>query len=102
MKKQKKEVYQLVEPLTIGEETIEEVTIRRKLQYLRSHTLKAGIGRDDEIIVNIDFGTLIDLASKMTAQPASTLDEMNEEDQGYIMSQAQDFLFKALGTGKSK
>lgn len=100
----KERTYTLKEPVTLGEsdkaETVTHVTITRKLKYLRNHTLRAGADADGGVSINIDFGTLIDLGSKMIGHPPAVLDEMCEADQAVIMQEASDFLFNALGTGK--
>ena len=52
--------------------------------------------------INFDFDTLINLGSKMIGHPVSTLEEFDEDDQSEILQEANDFLFKHLGTGKAQ
>lgn len=98
----KEEVYTLAEPVEFGKETITEVTIQRKLKHLRGFGLRAGSSVNGDTMLNIDFGTLIDLACKMIAQPLSVMEEMCEQDQSYLIGAAQDFLMSRLGTGKAQ
>lgn len=98
----KEENYTLLEPVEFGKETITEVTIQRKLKHLRNFSVRAGSSTSGDTMLNIDFGTLIDLACKMIAQPLSVMDEMGEQDQAYLIQAAQDFLFSRLGTGKAQ
>lgn len=97
----KETTYKLKEPVQLGAEgeLVEEVTIARKLKLLRSHSLRAGVGSNNEVTVHLDFGTIIDLSAKMIGQPPALLDEMCDEDQRFIMGEAQGFLLGALGTG---
>lgn len=97
----KERVYVLQEPITFGKEEITEVTITRKLKHLRTCSLRAGADASGGVSVNIDFGVLIDLGSKMIAQPPAVLEEMSEEDQSVVIQEANDFLFKHLGSGKA-
>lgn len=96
----KERVYSLKEPVTFGTEEITEVTISRKLKYLRGQTLKAGVGAGEEVTIHFDFGTIMDVAAKMIGQVPAFLDELGEDDLGEIMGEAQSFLFSNLGTGK--
>lgn len=102
----KERVYELTEPVTIGTgdkaEEIVEVTIKRKLKYLRGCSVRAGADGSGGVSINFDFDTLIGLASKMVALPESTLEAFNEEDQSEIIQEANNFLFKHLGTGKAQ
>lgn len=98
----KEEAYTLKEPVEFGKETISEVLIQRKLKHLRNFSLRAGQGAGGETLINIDFGTLIDLAGKMVAYPLTVLEDMCEEDQSYLIQAAQDFLMSRLGTGKAQ
>ncbi|TKD40584.1 hypothetical protein [Azotobacter chroococcum] len=95
----KERVYILTEPVQFGTETITQVTITRKLKHLRSCTLRAGADAKGEVSVNLDFGTLIDLGAKMIGHPVTVLEEFAEEDQSVVIQEANDFLFKHLGTG---
>lgn len=103
MAKSKK--YTLTQPATVGTgedaETITEVTITRKLQYLRGVVIKAGMDGSGGMAVNIDIGQSLDLATKMIGHPLAVLDAMEDEDQAYILEQANDFLFSSLGNGKA-
>lgn len=102
----KERTIKLKEPVTIGTgdkaEHITEVTIRRKLKYLRGCSVKAGADGSGGVSINFDFDTLLDLGSKMVAYPVSTLEEFSEDDQSEIISEASNFLLKHLGTGKAQ
>lgn len=102
----KERVYVLTEPVTIGTgekaEEHTEVVIKRKLKYLRGCSVRAGADGNGGVSINFDFDTLIELASKMVALPVSTLEEFSEEDQSEIIQEANNFLFKHLGTGKAQ
>lgn len=102
----KERVYQLKEEVRIGKsenaEVITEVTIRRKLKYLRGMTVRAGADGAGGVSVTFDFDTLINLGARMIGHPVSTLEEFDEDDQSEIMQEANDFLFKHLGTGKAQ
>lgn len=95
--------YTLKHPVTLGigdkAEIITEVTITRKLKHLRNYSLRAGADDKGGVSINIDFGTLIDLGSKMIGRLPGELEEFDEDDQSIIIQEAQDFLFKHLGTG---
>ncbi|MFC0710755.1 hypothetical protein [Azorhizophilus paspali] len=96
----KERVHTLAEPVQFGSETITQVTITRKLKHLRNCTLRAGADAKGEVSVNIDFGTLIDLGAKMIGHPVAALEEFAEEDQSVVIQEANDFLFRHLGTGQ--
>lgn len=102
----KERVYTLIEPVTIGTgdkaETITEVTIKRKLKHLRNCTVKAGADGAGGVSINFDFNTLIELASRLSGLNVSTLEELHEDDQSELIQEANDFLFKHLGTGKAQ
>lgn len=102
----KERIYQLTEPVTIGSgdkaEHITEVTIKRKLKYLRNCSVKAGADGAGGVSINFDFNTLIELASRMTGLNISTIEEFEEDDQSELIQEANDFLFKHLGTGKAQ
>lgn len=98
----KERVHILSEPVQFGSEEITQVTITRKLKHLRTCTLKAGADAGGGVSVNIDFGVLIDLGSKMIGHPPAVLEEMGEEDQSVVIQEANDFLFRHLGTGKAQ
>lgn len=98
----KERVFILSEPVSIGSEEITQVTIKRKLKYLRGCSVRAGSDGAGGVSINFDFDTLIDLGSKMIGQPVSTLEEFSEEDQSEIIQEANNFLFKHLGTGKAQ
>ena len=92
-------VYSLVEPVQFGSELVEHVTISKKLKFLRGQTLKASVGKGEEVTIHFDFGTIMDVACKMIGQVPAFLDELGDEDRGVIMGDAQSFLFSNLGTG---
>lgn len=102
MASNKERIYKLKEPVHFGDDVIEEVTITRKLKFLRSHSLSVRVSDNNEVGLNLDFGTIIDLGSKMIGHPPAVIDEMHEDDQGEIMEAARDFLLSALGTGKKE
>lgn len=91
--------YELKTPVTFGGEEITEVTIARKLKFLRGQTIRAGAGAGGDVKVDIDLGAQMDLACKMIGQVPAFLEELDQEDLGVIMEAALDFLFSALGTG---
>ena len=96
----KERVHTLAEPVQFGSETISQVMITRKLKHLRNCTLRAGADAKGEVSVNLDFGTLIDLGAKMIGHPVAVLEEFAEEDQSVVIQEANDFLFRHLGTGQ--
>lgn len=102
----KERTYKLTEPVSIGTgekaEHITEVTIKRKLKYLRGCSVKAGADGAGGVSINFDFDTLIELASRMTGHNVSTLEEFDEEDQSELIQEANNFLFKHLATGKAQ
>lgn len=95
----KERVHVLSVPVMFGKEEITEVTIARKLRHLRSCSIKAGADGNGGVSINIEFGTLIDLGSKMIGHTPAVLEDMAEEDQQVILKEANDFLLSALGTG---
>lgn len=96
----------LKEPVMIGSgdkaQEITEVTIRRKLKYLRGMAVRAGADGAGGVSITFDFDTLINLGSKMIGEPISTLEEFDEEDQSFIMKEANNFLLTHLGTGPAQ
>ena len=92
-------VYTLAEPVQFGSELVEHVTITKKLKFLRGQTLRASVGKSEEVTIHFDFGTIMDVAAKMIAQVPAFLDELGDEDRATIMGEAQSFLFSNLGTG---
>lgn len=94
--------HKLKTPVQFGSETIEQVTISRKLKFLRGCTVKAGADAKGGVSIDLDYGTLIDLGSKMIGQPAAVLDDMDEDDQSIIIQAANDFLLKHLGAGTQR
>jgi len=96
-------VYTLKEPVKFGSEEVTEVTISYKLKHLRSCTVKVGVeeGSKDSALLALDMGQLIDLASKMTGRVPAFLDELCDEDQAHLISEANSFLLSRLGTGPS-
>lgn len=99
----KERIHQLIKGVTIGSaDEITEVTITRKLKYLRGCSVQAGADGAGGVSIKFDFETLIELASKMVGLPLSTLEEFSEDDQSVIIQEANDFLFKHLGTGKAQ
>lgn len=98
----KERVLKLKEAVHIGSEEITEVTIKRKLKYLRGCSVRAGADGAGGVSINFDFDTLINLGSKMIGHPVSTLEEFDEDDQSEILQEANSFLFKHLGTGQAQ
>lgn len=102
-------VYSLKEPIrqfkkgtdeVVGE--ITEVTISYKLKHLRSCSVKVGVSEEKEgAVLSMDMGQLIDLAGKMTGLLPSQLDDLSDEDQSHLISEANSFLLSRLGTGPS-
>ncbi len=97
MAKEKKIV--LIEPVEFGSETVTELTLTRKLKYLRGYTLRVTSDGKGNGALDLDFSTLIDLGSKMVGRAPAFVDEMGEDDQGVIIQEARDFLLKHLGGG---
>lgn len=89
----------LAEPVDFGKETVSELTVTRKLKYLRGHALRVTTDGKGNGGMDIDFATLIDLGAKMVGQPPAFLEEMGEDDQTAVIEEARDFLLKHLGTG---
>lgn len=95
----KEKVIQLKEPVTFGSETIAELTVTRKLKYLRGHTLRVTSDGKGNGGMDIDFGTLMDVGAKMIGRAPAFLDELCEDDQAVVIQEASDFLVSRLGTG---
>ncbi|GAB7527910.1 hypothetical protein PS3A_03160 [Pseudomonas sp. 3A(2025)] len=89
----------LTEPVTFGKETCTELTVVRKLKYLRGHALRVTSDGKGCGGIDMDFATLIDLGAKMVGQPPALLEELSEDDQERVIQEARDFLFKHLGGG---
>lgn len=90
----------LKEPVVFGSETIAELTITRKLKYLRGHALRVTSDGQGNGGMDVDFATLLDLGAKMVGQPPAFLEELGEDDQSEVIQEARDFLLQHLGTGK--
>lgn len=95
----KEKVIKLKVPVQFGSETVTQLTVTRKLKYLRGHSLRVTSDGKGNGGMEIDFGTLMDLGAKMIGQAPAFLDDMSEEDQAVIMQEASDFLVSRLGTG---
>lgn len=90
---------QLHEPVQFGSETVEELTMSFKLKHLRGHALRiVGDGKGGGGL-DLDFGTLIDLAAKLIGRTPAFLDELCDADQSAILQEARDFLLSRLATG---
>jgi hypothetical protein len=89
----------LKEPVQFGSESVTELTISRKLKYLRGHSLRITSDGKGSGAIDLDFSTLIDLGSKMAGRAPSFVDEMGEEDQAVLIQEARDFLLAHLGGG---
>lgn len=97
-------VYTLKEPVKFGSDEITEVTISRKLKYLKGCVVRVGVNEDgakDAATLNLDMGQLIDLAGRMTGLTPSQMEDLHEDDQAHLISEANSFLFSRLGTGPS-
>ena len=92
---------QLKEPVNFGGQEISELTIKYKLNYLRNATMRVTVneGKGDEVGIDLNLGTIIDLASKMIGEAPALLDELGDHDRGIVMEEARDFLLGSLGTG---
>jgi hypothetical protein len=95
----KEKVITLKEPVPFGSETISELTISRKLKYLRGHSLRITSDGKGNGAIDLDFSTLIDLGSKMAGRPPAFIDDMDEADQAVLIQEARDFLLAHLGGG---
>ena len=100
MAKEKK--VSLIEPVQFGSETVTELTLSRKLKFLRGHSLRVTSDGKGSGAIDLDFSTLIDLSSKMAGRPPAFIDDMGEEDQGVLIQEARDFLLKHLGGGSQE
>lgn len=98
----KEKVIQLVEPAEFGNQSFSEVTVTRKLKYLRGHALRITSDGKGSGGVDMDFATLIDLAAKMVGQPPAVIEELSEDDQAVLIQEARDFLLKHLGGGSQE
>lgn len=99
MAKTKESTLLLTEPVQFGSETVTELTIVRKLKYLRGHTLRVTSDGKGSGTVDLDFSTLIDLGAKLSGRTPAFIEEMDEDDQGALIQEARDFLLKHLGGG---
>ena len=89
----------LKEPVQFGTETVTELTLSRKLKYLRGHSLRITSDGKGSGAIDLDFSTLIDLGAKMAGRAPAFIDEMDEEDQSVLLEEARDFLLAHLGGG---
>lgn len=97
----KQTTHTLAEPVQFGSEQITQITISRKLKFLRGCTLRAGADSKGGVSLDMDYGTLIDLGAKMIGHPAAVLEDFAEDDQSLVIQAANDFLLKHLGAGKA-
>lgn len=95
----REKVIQLLEPVQFGSERIEELTMSFKLKHLRGHSLRVVSDGKGNGGMDLDFGTLIDLAAKLVGRAPAFLEELGEEDQGVVIQEARDFLLSRLATG---
>lgn len=93
-------LHELKTPVVFGGQEITELTIRRKLGFLRGQHISVGVSASGEAKVDLDIGAQLDLAAKMIGQVPAFLDELDQEDLAVVMEAAQSFLFSALGTGQ--
>jgi len=98
----KEKVLQLAEQVTFGKDTFSELTVTRKLKYLRGHALRVTSDGKGSGGVDIDFATLIDLGAKMVGHPPALIEELSEDDQAAVIQEARDFLLKHLGGGSQE
>lgn len=89
----------LKEPVQFGSESVTELTVSRKLKYLRGYSLRITSDGKGSGAIDLDFSTLIDLGSKMAGSAPAFIDEMSEEDQAVLIQEARDFLLAHLGGG---
>lgn len=98
----KEKTIQLTEQVTFGKGTFSELTVTRKLKYLRGFALRVTSDGKGSGGVDIDFATLIDLGAKMVGHPPALIEELSEEDQAAVIQEARDFLLKHLGGGSQE
>ena len=98
----KEKIIQLAEPVSFGKDTFTELTVTRKLKYLRGFALRVTSDGKGSGGVDIDFATLIDLGAKMVGHPPALIEELGEDDQAVIIQEARDFLLKHLGGGSQE
>jgi hypothetical protein len=98
----KEKTIQLTEQVTFGKDTLSELTVTRKLKYLRGFALRVTSDGKGSGGVDIDFATLIDLGAKMVGHPPALIEELSEEDQAAVIQEARDFLLKHLGGGSQE
>ncbi|MNJ63285.1 hypothetical protein D3C77_591780 [compost metagenome] len=90
----------LVEPVEFGSETVSELTMTRKLKFLRGHSLRVTSDGKGNGALDLDFSTLIDLGAKMAGRAPAFIEELGEDDQGVVIQEARDFLLARLGAGQ--
>lgn len=95
----KEKVVPLKVPVQFGSESVSEVTITRKLKFLRGYSLRVASDGKGNGSLDLDFSTLIDLSAKLIGRAPAFIDEMGEEDQGVLIQEARDFLLQHLGAG---
>jgi len=95
----KEKLITLKEPVEFGSETVTELTMTFKLKHLRGHALRVVSDGKGNGGLDLDFGTLIDLAAKLVGRAPAFLEELGEEDQGVVLQEARDFLLSRLATG---
>jgi hypothetical protein len=98
----KEKTIQLTEPVTFGKDTFTELTVTRKLKYLRGHTLRVTSDGKGNGGADMDFATLIDLGAKLVGHPPAFIEELSEDDQATVIGEARDFLLKHLGGGSQE
>ena len=98
----KEKIIPLSEPVTFGKDTYNELTVTRKLKYLRGFALRVTSDGKGSGGVDIDFATLIDLGAKMVGHPPALIEELSEDDQAAVIQEARDFLLKHLGGGSQE
>lgn len=90
--------YTLKTPVTDGKDEVTELTLKYKLNYTHGQSLTVG-STGDGGSMKVDPKSIITVAAKMIGKVPEFLDELEPEDQGYILGEARDFLLSSLGTG---
>lgn len=78
-------------PIQYGSETIAELELRApKAKDMRGMPLQ------------MDFDSMLTLASRCTAQPPSVIDELSFDDLTAVMEEISNFIGRGLPTGKPR
>lgn len=91
----------LAAPITHGSETITALTVSApRAKHMRGLKLKLG-GGDGQFFVDLDTGSLVDLAGKLCNVPPSVIDELSFQDFPAVVDAVMGFLPAGLGTGNA-